>query len=197
MSGGTPTGGYIRQRHSQGYASSGDDLEDDACSVLHSSSGLSPRAWSKREIVENVMWLVSAAGIVYLGDSKSNLIFLLWHDDRVRRLPLYIGMVGVVLNIIIFCYTSMSAWSVGRFDEKWEIASISALPFVTLLGAISFCLFSCALWPIWGFLTLPLLFTLFMAGMVIFPYIIIGTFRKQQDALRTDNASSDFSDKLY
>lgn len=56
------------------------------------------------------------------------------------RLPLYIGMVGVVLNIIIFCYTSMSAWSVRRFDEKWELASISALPLVTLLGAISFCM---------------------------------------------------------
>lgn len=40
-------------------------------------------------------------------------------------------------------------------------------------------------------------FTLFMAGMVIFPYIIIGIFRKQHDALRTDNAFSDFSEKQY
>ena len=104
MSGGTPTGGYMRQRHSQGYASSGDDLEDDACSVMHSSTGSSPRVWSKREIAENVMWLVSAAGIVYLGDSKSNLIFLLWHDDRIRRYTIlcYVWLI----RSTCFCFIS-------------------------------------------------------------------------------------------
>lgn len=198
MSGGTPTGaGYMRQRHSQGYASSGDDLEDDACSVMRTSSPRTPRVWSRIEIVENVLWLASAAFIVYYGDRKSNLIYLFWHDDRIRRLPLYVGTVGVVLNIIIFCYTSMSAWSVRRFDEKWELASISALPFVTLLGVISFCLFCFALWPIWSFLTLPLLFTLFMACMVICPYVIIGIFRQQHDVLRTDYAASELSEKQY
>lgn len=56
------------------------------------------------------------------------------------RLPLYLGMVGVGLNVLIFFYSSMSVWGVRRFDEKWELTSISALPFVTLLGLISFCL---------------------------------------------------------
>ncbi|CAN6681176.1 unnamed protein product [Malus baccata var. baccata] len=176
MSGGTPTGArYMRQRHSQGYASSGDDLEDDACSVMRTSSPQSPKVWSRIEIFENVLWLASAAFIVYYGDRKSNLIYLFCHDERIR---------------------SMSAWSVRRFDEKWELASISALPFVTLLGGISFCFFCFALWPIWSFLTLPLLFTLFMAGMVICPYIIIGIFRQQHDVLRTDYAS-ELGEKQY
>ncbi|PRQ19058.1 hypothetical protein RchiOBHm_Chr7g0212941 [Rosa chinensis] len=52
MSGGTPTGGYMRQRHSQGYASSGDDLEDDACLMFHSSPASSPRVWSSRDCGE-------------------------------------------------------------------------------------------------------------------------------------------------
>ncbi|KAH7546418.1 uncharacterized protein LOC107419608 [Ziziphus jujuba] len=187
MSGGTPVaGGYMRQRHSQGYASSGDDLEDDACSKLRPSSPPIPRVWTRVEILENVLWLVSAAFIVYYGDRNSNMIYLLWHDDRIRRMPLYLGMVCVALNVIIFCYTSMLAYSARRFDEKWEITSITALPFVTLLGLISFCFFSYALWPIWSYLTLPLLFTMFMAFMVIFPYFVIGTFRSQNDALRTD-----------
>ncbi|KAM2407213.1 hypothetical protein ACFX1X_026428 [Malus domestica] len=197
MSGGTPTGaGYMRQRHSQGYSSSGDDLEDDACSVMRSPSPQSPKVWSRIEILENALWLASAAFIVYYGDRKSNMIYILCHDERIRRLPLYLGMVGVVLNIIIFFYTSMSAWSVRRFDEKWELESITALPFVTLLGGISFCFFCFALWPIWSFLTLPLLFTLFMAGMVICPYIIIGIFRQQHDVLRTDYAS-ELGEKHY
>lgn len=86
MSGGTPVaGGFMRQRHSQGYASSGDDLEDDACSRLRPSMEPSPRIWSRVEIVENILWLVSAAFIVYFGDRNSNLIYLLCHDDRIRR----------------------------------------------------------------------------------------------------------------
>ncbi|PQQ20267.1 uncharacterized protein Pyn_15913 [Prunus yedoensis var. nudiflora] len=46
----------------------------------------SPRVWSRIEIVENVLWLASAAFIVYYGDRKSNLIYLFWHDDRIRSL---------------------------------------------------------------------------------------------------------------
>jgi hypothetical protein len=55
-------------------------------------------------------------------------------------MPLYLGMVGVGLNALFFFYSSMSVGSVRRFDEKWELTSISALPFVTLLGLVSFCL---------------------------------------------------------
>ncbi|XP_065850868.1 uncharacterized protein [Euphorbia lathyris] len=187
MSGGSPVGGgYMRQRHSQGYASGGDDLEDDACSRPQLFSQTNPRFWSWVEIVENVLWITSAIFIVYFGDRHSNMIYLLCHDERIRRLPLYLGTVGVGLNMIIFFYTSIFAWSVRRFDEKWELSSISALPLVTLLGLISFCLFAFALWPIWSFLTLPLLFTLFMACMVIFPHIMIVTFRQQNDTYRID-----------
>ncbi|CAJ2652526.1 unnamed protein product [Trifolium pratense] len=55
MLGGTPTGagGFMRQRHSLGYASSGDDLEDDACSRLRNF--LPPRTWD--EMLENSLWL--------------------------------------------------------------------------------------------------------------------------------------------
>ncbi|XP_059637989.1 uncharacterized protein LOC132279935 isoform X2 [Cornus florida] len=166
MSGGTPVGGgFMRQRHSQGYASSGDDLEDDACSRLapQSPSFPGPRSWV--EVMEIVLWIASAVFIIYYGDLHYNFIYLLWHDARIR---------------------SMSAWGVRKSSEMWEISSASALPFITILGLISFCLFSFALWPIWSFLTLPLVFTLFMACMVILPYLMHGTFRRQTDVLRMD-----------
>ncbi|XP_061345290.1 uncharacterized protein LOC133291110 [Gastrolobium bilobum] len=193
MSGGTPVGvgGYMRQRHSQGYASSGDDLEDDACSRQRSFQLPNPPRRTWVEMLENFLWLASAAFILYLGDQHSNFIYLLCYDNRIRRLPLYLGMIGIGLNALFFIYTSILAWSVRRFDEKWglkkwEITSISVLPFATVFGIISFCLFSFALWPIWSFLTLPLLFTLFMAFMVVLPYLIVGTLRPQYDELRTD-----------
>lgn len=86
MSGGTPVaGGYMRQRHSQGYASSGDDIEDDACSRFQTMSFHTPKSRTWIEVVENVLWLASAAFIVYYGDKHSNMIYLLWHDGRIRR----------------------------------------------------------------------------------------------------------------
>ncbi|XP_059637988.1 uncharacterized protein LOC132279935 isoform X1 [Cornus florida] len=187
MSGGTPVGGgFMRQRHSQGYASSGDDLEDDACSRLapQSPSFPGPRSWV--EVMEIVLWIASAVFIIYYGDLHYNFIYLLWHDARIRRIPLYLGMLSVVLNVLFILYSSMSAWGVRKSSEMWEISSASALPFITILGLISFCLFSFALWPIWSFLTLPLVFTLFMACMVILPYLMHGTFRRQTDVLRMD-----------
>ncbi|KAM7265621.1 hypothetical protein ACFE04_003304 [Oxalis oulophora] len=141
MSSGTPVGGggYMRQRHSQGYASGSDDLEEDACSRPNPFSDALPRNRTWLENLENVLWIASALFVVYYGDRHFNLVYLLWHDQRIRRMPLYFGMAGVSLNIMIFFYTSMISWSVRRFDEKWELSSLSALPYVTLLGLASFC----------------------------------------------------------
>ncbi|KAK8698432.1 hypothetical protein V6N13_114550 [Hibiscus sabdariffa] len=187
MSGGTPVaGGSMRQRHSQGYASGNEDLEDDACSRLQPFSPATPRAKTWTEILENVLWVASALFIIYFGDRHSNFIYLLLHDGRIRRMPLYLGLVGTVLNVAIFFYTSTLQWSVRRFDEKWELLSMSALPFLTLLGLVSFCLLCFALWPIWGFLTLPLLFTLFMTGLVVYPHLMIETLRPQNEFFRID-----------
>ena len=87
MSGGSPVGGggYMRQRHSQGYSSSGDELEDDACSRQHYSLPPSPTSRTWIEILDNFLWLASAAFIIYFGDRRSNFIYLLFHDKRIRR----------------------------------------------------------------------------------------------------------------
>ncbi|KAK4774201.1 hypothetical protein SAY87_029220 [Trapa incisa] len=176
----------MRQRHSQGYASSGDDLEDDAFSRLAPGPQLLTRSQTCIEIVGNILWIGSVLFIVYFGDGRANLIYLMRYDGRIRRLPLHLGIAGVWFNIIIFFYICVLAWRARRFGEKWELATMCALPYVTILGLISFCLLSFALWPIWGFLSLPLLFTLFMACMVVCPNIMIGFLRPQNDVLRID-----------
>lgn len=188
MSGGTPVGArFMRQRHSQGYSSGDDfelDLEDDACSRARPQFESSQRRSRWVEIMENVLWIGSAIFIVYYGDWNSNLIYVLWHDNRIRRIPFYIGMIGVVLNIIFLLFSSMLTWSSSRSSEKWDLTSF--LPFVTLVGIISFCLLLFALWPIWSFLTLPLLFTLFMAVMVLLPPLMHRISRSQQNVFRID-----------
>lgn len=68
MSGGTPVGGgYMRQRHSQGYASGGDDIDDDARSRFNYVSPQLPTTQKWTEVVENLLWIASAVFIVYFG----------------------------------------------------------------------------------------------------------------------------------
>ncbi|GMH18953.1 hypothetical protein Nepgr_020794 [Nepenthes gracilis] len=187
MSGETPSAGnFMRQRHSCGYASSGDELEDDACSrppqpLPPSITGA--RSWI--DVMENVLWISSAAFIVYFGDRHSNFIYLLLHDNRIRRMPLYLGLVGFLSNAAYFLYANISTWGIRKYNERWDLIGDSALPFVTI-GFISFCLLTLALWPIWSFLTLPLVFTLFMACTVISPYFVGGTFKPPAGVFRTD-----------
>lgn len=89
MSGGSPVGGgSMRLRHSQGgYASSGDDLEDDACSrpMVVPQSPSFPRTRTWVQVLENLLWIASAVFIIYYGDWHSNFIYLLLHDNRIRR----------------------------------------------------------------------------------------------------------------
>ncbi|XP_059638007.1 uncharacterized protein LOC132279948 isoform X2 [Cornus florida] len=184
MSDGTAVGGggLMRQRHSQGHSSSDEeDLEDDACSRPPSQPLPCPRPNTWVEVVENVLWIASAVFIIYFGDGHSNFIYLLCHDNRIRRIPLYLGVLVLCLNVLFFLYTTLLAWGVQMWSEKWENFTTSALPLLALLGLISFCFFCFALWPIWSFLTLPLVFTLFMASMVILPYLMLGKVRPESE----------------
>jgi hypothetical protein len=77
----------------------------------------------------------------------------------------------LAINAIIFAYLAVWLRHILKNEDKWELIAPAAIPTATLVGLTSFLLFSIALWPIWGFLTLPLLFTLFMAFVVVSPYL--------------------------
>ncbi|KAK1306364.1 hypothetical protein QJS10_CPA10g00326 [Acorus calamus] len=75
--------GSVKQRRSTDSASNseGEDMEDDASSMVR----LSLRARNPWEVVQCFVWLFLVVYIVYMGDRESNLISLLWTDDRVIR----------------------------------------------------------------------------------------------------------------
>ncbi|KAK6945077.1 Transmembrane protein 128 [Dillenia turbinata] len=148
--------------HSQGYASSGDDLEDDACSRTPPSTPSIQRSRTWVEVVENALWIASALFIVYLGDRHSNFIYLLWHNDQIKRIPLYLGIVCVGMNVVVLLHTSPLVWNSGKSSEKWELSSPSSLPVITMLG----------------------IFTLFMACMVVSSYLVNGTLKPQSSKLQ-------------
>lgn len=164
---------FVRQRYNaSGYSSSGgEDLEDDASgpSVDYrpQSSGLN--GWCQR--LETFVWLASAVFIIYCGDLHSNFFTLLLRDERIKRTALNLGLLCVACNIGIFLYLSFWVKDMVKVDDRWDILAPAAIPTATVIGLLAFFLFCLALWPIWSFLTLPLLLTLFMAFVAISPYI--------------------------
>ncbi|KAG0502361.1 hypothetical protein HPP92_002433 [Vanilla planifolia] len=128
MSGGRSTSSVnFRQRCSQGYSSSGDDLEDDACSRTYESVTLVHQAKGWEEVMENVLWLVSAAFIVYYGDQRQNLLCILWSDSRINRKALHLGLLAVVLDMCLIVYTVFLVYTANGFHgsislaENWNI----------------------------------------------------------------------------
>ncbi|XP_068649392.1 uncharacterized protein [Aristolochia californica] len=157
--------GYMRQRCNNGYASSGDELEDGMLSRTPTSSAIPrPRTWMK--VIENILWMTSAVYIIYLGDRHSNLIHVFCLDDRIKRLPFYFGFIGIFLNLGIVLFTNFFTRDTRKADDRWVPLPLSLAPVVTLVGVLSFFLFSFALWPIWSFLTLPLLYLLAGLGRI-------------------------------
>lgn len=124
-----------------------------------------------RRTAENLLWLAAAVFAIYYGDSRHHLFHVLFYDTRIRRFPFQLGLLGLAINTAIFTYLAIWLRHILKTEDKWELIAPAAIPTATLVGLTSFLLFSIALWPIWGFLTLPLLFTLFMALVVISPYL--------------------------
>ncbi|KAJ0987910.1 hypothetical protein J5N97_006266 [Dioscorea zingiberensis] len=176
----------IRQRHSQGYATNDEDLEDGVCLETPSSSmpiTIRSHAWT--DAFQNIIWIVSAAFIVYLGDCNMNLVSLMLWDERIKRMALYLGIVGGFLNLGLILHTVFSLKYSWTSCDKNE-ASPPTAPVVVLLGFFSFCSFSYALWPIWSFLTIPLVITLFMTFLVVSPYLLNVSRHPQYPVLRAD-----------
>ncbi|KAL7168368.1 hypothetical protein ACSBR2_038749 [Camellia fascicularis] len=108
-----------------------DDIKDDASSRLHPQSPLLQKTWTRVEIMEVIFWIASVAFILYYGDQHSNFIYLMWYDNQIRRIPLYLGMVGVGLNVFFFLYTSMlPSWT---SNEKLDFSNCSSCSWILLV----------------------------------------------------------------
>ncbi|CAN6456139.1 unnamed protein product [Victoria cruziana] len=187
LSGGTPKSTQnVRQRHSNsGYASSGEDLEDDASSqAVYISRPQSPRV-GVSGVLEFVFWILSSAFIIYYGDGRSNFVSMLLWDTRIKRVALNLGFIFISLNCAIVVYTMW--WRIKQEDETFDASTSTAVQIVVMIGILSFLTFSVALWPIWSYLTLPLLLTLLMAFIAVSQHIPpFRKFRSQADLLRED-----------
>lgn len=69
-------GGNMTRRHKQGSFSESEDLEANTPPRI-----FQPGKWN----VVDLLWFASAAFILYMGDWNSNLISVMWKDERIKR----------------------------------------------------------------------------------------------------------------
>ncbi|KAJ8640534.1 hypothetical protein MRB53_017228 [Persea americana] len=165
----------MTQRQEQGSFSVSEDLQENVHTSFSTSQS---EKWIL--VMQDVLWVASIAFIVYMGDWNSNLIHVLWKDERIKRTELYLGLLCTLLNVVLILFiTTPFLRDVRRADEESEILTASSAPTIIILGLLSFFWLSVALWPIWSFFTLPLLITLFRAPLVTLPYLSIRRFHPE------------------
>ncbi|KAG6718762.1 hypothetical protein I3842_04G169400 [Carya illinoinensis] len=99
----------MRQRHSQGHASLAVPRVVMTLRMMHAQghvllSPASPRSRTWIEILENFLWLASATFTIYCGDRHSNLIYLLWHDNRIRRFSFALWPIWSFLTLLVISH---------------------------------------------------------------------------------------------
>ncbi|KAI5068958.1 hypothetical protein GOP47_0015259 [Adiantum capillus-veneris] len=144
---------------------------------LHSQVGTKGQGYLWRQKAEDGLWLASAFFILFFGDFRSNFFSLLASDPRIARAPLLYGTACLLVNCMILLLFLVAQPQLKRSSMKImlvqeEYITAAASTVFTALGFAAFVMLSIALWPVWYILTFPLLFTLFMALVVLSSYAL-------------------------
>lgn len=70
----------MTQRQEQGSFSVSEDLKENVHTSFRTTQS---EKWIL--VMQDVLWVASIAFIVYMGDWNSNLIHVLWKDERIKR----------------------------------------------------------------------------------------------------------------
>ncbi|XP_022106703.1 transmembrane protein 128-like [Acanthaster planci] len=111
--------------------------------------------------IQTVLWILGSFAVLYYTD----LIPAIKEDHRIYRTWLYLGLILMAVHISIGSYLIIFLSWIKK-NSDWEKASPMAIPLATgtfVFGAI--CL-NIAIWPVYGFLTPLMMFTLFMGFVV-------------------------------
>ncbi|CAI5949281.1 unnamed protein product, partial [Closterium sp. NIES-65] len=122
----------------------------------------------KRTWVENAIYLLLGCVVLYLGDGSVHFLDVLFRDPRIRwsvritrpvinRLPLQAAAACAAVNIGIYLYAAVFLRLFRRDTRSYHQSAPGAVAAATAVGLAAYILCSIAFWPVWGFLTLPIL----------------------------------------
>ncbi|XP_019620726.1 PREDICTED: transmembrane protein 128-like [Branchiostoma belcheri] len=111
-----------------------------------------------------IFWLVASMAMFYYTD----IAVALRVDPRINWLWLLPGAVLIGLNVGIGAFLIVwLSWIKGVSTDEWEKRYPSAIPTATASFIIGGLCCMVGLWPVWGFLTPIILFTLFMGVVMV------------------------------
>ena len=112
--------------------------------------------------LHTIFWMVAAWMVFDYSDFPNVIV----NDARIKSTFLKVGASLVSINLLVGVYLVVYL-SYIRGKKDWTSHTHPALiPLATLCFCVGMGLCTIALWPVWGFLTMPILFTLFM-GLVM------------------------------
>eukprot|EP00884_Botryococcus_braunii_P023603 jgi/Botrbrau1/9927/Bobra.0012s0025.1 len=117
--------------------------------------------------LEASVWILAAAGLIYFGDGKTSIPYLVLRDTRIRRSWFCVGVALLGLNFISFLYIQIWVYYVKcETDNKAAPIAVACGTFSSLAALPVLCV---AAWKVWGFLTPVILVVLYMAVFMVSP----------------------------
>ncbi|XP_071483388.1 transmembrane protein 128-like [Diadema antillarum] len=111
---------------------------------------------------QTFFWILGTFTIFYFTDFIPSMLY----DPQVKRTWLFVGFgflainVSIAIYLIVFC-----SWM--RKINDWERHVPTAIPIATCSFVCGSLCLNIALWPVYGFLTPLMLFTIFMGFVVV------------------------------
>ena len=115
-----------------------------------------------RSKCEATLWV---GGCIWLL-SYLDFIHVVLESNKVDRLWFNMGIIAFLVNVVIFSYLAFWLPYIAKVDEEWEDYCPRVIPTATLVGLFSTLCIVIGLWPIYGILTLPILFVFFMGSIM-------------------------------
>lgn len=137
---------------------------DHASTVIDMKEKVSPAR--QRTIFESVFWVAASCFILYYGDGKRHFLEAVLKSPLVILRPFYIASLCSLINTCVFAYLFIIVRLVNKDPRHFDHAAPGTLSAVTLLGIMSYILFSVSLWPVFGMMIIPIIWCFFMTFVV-------------------------------
>ncbi|CAE7848993.1 TMEM128 [Symbiodinium sp. KB8] len=132
------------------------------------------RRRQRRETIEAIsnkihalLWVIGAGLVLFLTD----FFTVLFTDERVSWFWLDLALLCSGVFIAAGVYLTVYLPLIAQVHAPWEVYCPNVIPVATAAGVVAFISYAAALWPVFAFLTLPILGILFVGFLMLMQFI--------------------------
>ena len=121
-----------------------------------------PSSTRTNALLHSVIWLTAAAAITWY----TQLVPTVLHDSRIQSTALYAGAAALVVSLSAFFYLAFVVPRSSPTSEDLYALSPASVHLSLSAGLMAYGCWCVALWPVYGFMSLVMLFVLAMAAVL-------------------------------